>query len=273
MPENEQAEIPWTCCNDKQSLFLLLYIAFGSFSFIFLKSVFTKPLRLLTTFMHEFSHALACWATGGDVKAIQVYNNEGGVTHYAGGWRWAIIPAGYVGASITAMIFVIMSGGRKTATVAAILFVAALVASLCYSPNRTMVYLNLSYALIIVTCLLLEWFVFTPLLQFVILFLGVFAGIAAIADIHSDTVVRTVEGSDAYACYIEVCCRCCPPPCIGLQWIVMAIIFQVFGAWCALVQMSNECEDLGWFQCFHITVDWDLTDRWNWNFDGFWHND
>jgi hypothetical protein len=33
-------------------------------------------------FIHEFSHALASWLTGGNVKAIRVFDNEGGITMY-----------------------------------------------------------------------------------------------------------------------------------------------------------------------------------------------
>ena len=54
-------------------------------------------MRLLTTFAHEFGHATACWLTGGSVKKLEVYDNEGGVTAYTGGCRLLVIPAGYVG--------------------------------------------------------------------------------------------------------------------------------------------------------------------------------
>jgi hypothetical protein len=57
-------------------------------------------------FIHEYSHALACWLTGGNVKAIRVFDNEGGIPMYVGGCRCLIIPAGYVECSFFAMIFV-----------------------------------------------------------------------------------------------------------------------------------------------------------------------
>ena len=56
-----------------------------------------KPMKLIAVFVHEMGHATACWMTCGKVKGIEVYGNEGGVTKYVGGWRWFIIPAGYVG--------------------------------------------------------------------------------------------------------------------------------------------------------------------------------
>jgi hypothetical protein len=222
-------------------------------------------------FIHEYSHALACWLTGGDVRAIRVFDNEGGVTTYVGGCRCLIIPAGYVGCGFFAMIFVILSGGRRTATFCAIIFSLSLIIALCYSPNKTMVYLNLTYALLIITFILVEWFWFTPILQFVVLFFGVFCGIIAVAAIYSDTILRAQQGSDSYACSAEVC-RCCSPQCVGIQWAILAIFFQILGIWLALVEMSDECGDLGWFECLHLSVDLDFDFAENFDFDGFWNN-
>ena len=266
--------VEWTCCNDEQSLFLLFYVAFLSLAMVTLRTVCAKPLRLMATFLHEMSHALMCWCTCGQVKAIHVYHNEGGVTQYWGGWRCLIIPAGYVGCSLWAMVFVILSGGRRTATVAAAGLTVALLAALCYSPNRTMVYLNLGYAVVMLAFIAIEWFWYSPILQFVILFFGVFVGVAAIADIHSDTIVRSVEGSDSYACHTEVM-PCCMPRCIGIQWILLAVCFQVCGGFVALVEMSNECDRLGWFECLNCSIgldfEWDGVDIFG-SFDGFWNN-
>lgn len=274
MGDDNDGDLQWTCCNDKQSLFILFYIAFSSIAFITLRTLVAKPLRLIAVFIHEMSHATAAWLTGGQVDAIQVYHDEGGVTHYSGGLRCCVIPAGYVGCGFWAMVFVILSGGRRTATFAAAVFTIALLVALCYTPNKTMVYLNLGYAVVMILFICIEWFLYTPILQFVILFFGIFVGIVAINDIHSDTILRSVQGSDSHACYKEVC-PICPPRCIGLQWIFLAIFFQCFGIWIALVQMSNECEDLGWFECIHVTVDLDM----DWDglnvfgdFEGFWDN-
>ena len=229
-------------------------------------------MRLIAVFIHEMSHAIACWVSGGHVHEIKVWDNEGGVTRYIGGCRCLIIPAGYVGCAIWAMIFVILSGGRKTATAAAVGFILSLVTALCCSPNRMLVCLNLAYAILTSAFVWIEWFYYTPILQFLILFYGVSIGMFAIADIYEDTILRSVRQSDAYACSTEVC-RCCPPRAVGVQWALLAIALQLFGIWVALVEMSDECEDKGWFQCINLSVEWqggfDLWER-NWDFDGFW---
>ena len=70
--------------------------------------------------------------TGGSVKKIEVYNNEGGVTGYTGGVRCLVIPAGYVGCAFWGGLFVALSGDRIGATVVAGLITTALLVSLWY---------------------------------------------------------------------------------------------------------------------------------------------
>lgn len=179
-----------------------------------------------------------------------------------------------------------LSGGQKTATGAAGALVAILLISLCFAPNRTMVCLNLCYAVVTSIFIYLEWMVFTPILNFVVLFYGAFVGIHAIFDTYQDTIRRTVLRSDgessyvsehiifallvisstcsitmfyfrisAYACYDEVC-PCCLPKCVGIQWAMCNIVLQLAGIWIAMVQLSDECENMGWWDCIAGDGQW-----------------
>lgn len=241
--------------NDAQVAFLVLYLAYTVVILLFHDTLLMYPFRLLVTFLHELSHAIACWITCGSVHAIRVFDNEGGVTSYAGGCRVLIIPAGYVGAAMWGSIFVMFSGGQKTATGAAGTLVGLLLFSLCFAPNRTMVYLNLFYAVLTSAFIYLEWRVFSPLLNYVVLFYGAFVGIHAIFDTYQDTIRRTVLRSDAYACY-EVC-PCCLPKCVGVQWAACNVALQLLGMWVAMVQLSDGCEDAGWWECMGGGARWD----------------
>lgn len=83
-------------------------------------AILCTPIYLiLDTSTNVRSFPTACWITCGKVTAIRVFENEGGVTQYIGGCRIAIIPAGYVGSAIWGSMFVMFSGGQKTATGAA----------------------------------------------------------------------------------------------------------------------------------------------------------
>ena len=166
--------------------------------------------------------------TGGSVDKIEVYQNEGGVTNFRGGFRPCIVPAGYVGVSFWGGVFVALSGGRIPATVAASFFCFALLICLryvleesvtpwvvgfrvgsllgcldldiypsdaslfftnsfdcnhSYSPNRLLVTLCLSFIVITLGVLLLDWFVFDPLIQYLTLLYGTFIGWYGIMDI------------------------------------------------------------------------------------------
>ena len=257
-----------SCCNEPQKAFIYLYLVYLALVFITWETIIAKPMRLLTTSVHEISHAIACWLTGGQVHGIEVYENEGGVTKYVGGCRCLIAPAGYLGEAFWGMVFVVLSGGRRTATGAATGLIIALLISLCYAPNRVMVILNICYALVTLAFVLVEWFLFTPILAYIVLLYGVFIGTYAGFDIFSHLIVRSVPGSDSYAMY-EESSRCCQPRCVGITWLITAIILQLLGIWLALILMSDECEEDGWFECvFHSKFDLDFPDM-----EGWWPDD
>lgn len=273
--DNDDDNEGTSCCNEPQQAFVYLYAVYLVAVFLTWETIISKPMRLLATSIHEISHAIACMLTCGDVRAIEVYNNEGGVTKYVGGCRCIIVPAGYLGEAFWGMVFVVMSGGRKTSTAAASGLIIALLVCLCYSPNRVLVILNLTYAIITLIVIFIEWFAFTPILAFVVLLYGVFLGTYAIFDIFGHLILRSQPGSDAYALY-EESGRIFPPRCVGVYWLLIAIVLQILGIWLTLILMSEECEDLGWFECIFdsklelegLEFDWWPDDWWpdDWDF-------
>ena len=55
------------------------------------------PLKILTVFFHEISHGLGAIITGGSIKEIHLSPAQGGTCWTAGGWRFVVLPAGYLG--------------------------------------------------------------------------------------------------------------------------------------------------------------------------------
>lgn len=147
------------------------------------------------------------------------------------------LTAGYVGGAFWGAAFVALSGNRVGATVAGCIFTAALLISLKYSPNKTVVMLSLGFSILTIACMVIDWFVFTPLIEFVVLYYGVFIGFYSVRDIYDDLVVRTAEGSDAQACYKLI--PCCLPRCVGVQWGLIAIFFQALGLYIALAWLAS----------------------------------
>ena len=58
------------------------------------------PLKVLTVFFHEISHGLGAVVTGGSIKEINLSPAQGGLCWTAGGWRFVVLPAGYLGSMI-----------------------------------------------------------------------------------------------------------------------------------------------------------------------------
>lgn len=226
-----------TCCGTYEIVFLCLMAGYLVIIYFTWNTMLMKPMKLLAVFVHEMGHATACWMTCGSVKAIEVYGNEGGVTKYVGGWRWFIIPAGYVGGAFWGAFFVVLSGNRWASLVAAILFCLAMSVSLFFSPNKTMVFLNLGFILLTVAFILIDQLVIHPFLQYLTLFYGVFIGSFSVYDIYDDLITRTVEGSDAHACHKLI--PCCMPRCVGVQFAILALAFQGLGLYLALVWMTS----------------------------------
>lgn len=82
---------------------LLIFIAAAALTYVLWNvSAFDfllYPLRLFVTFIHEAGHGIAALATGGQIGQLQVFANGSGVATTAGGARWLILPAGYIGAA------------------------------------------------------------------------------------------------------------------------------------------------------------------------------
>jgi hypothetical protein len=164
------------CCDTKDIIFLCLYAGYSIFTMCFMNTIVVKPMKLIAIFIHEMGHASAAWFTGGSVDKIEVYQNEGGVTNFRGGFRPCIVPAGYVGVAFWGGVFVALSGSQLTSTIAASIFMLALLVCLRYSPNGLLVGLCLGFIVITLAAVLIDWLVFTPVLEYITLFYGVFIG-------------------------------------------------------------------------------------------------
>jgi hypothetical protein len=107
-----------TCCNDEQWFFLFTVSCYLLAGYLLWHSVWIKPFKLFTVFLHELSHAIAVWCCCGHVTGIEVQVNEGGLTQYefhgmtpTRVWWSAqlITPAGYLGSTIWGCAILIAS--------------------------------------------------------------------------------------------------------------------------------------------------------------------
>jgi hypothetical protein len=84
------------------------------------------PFRLLTTLVHELSHGLAALLTGGAFIRFVVSPNGAGLAYTAGGWRWVIIPAGYIGVALFGAVLILLGRSHRWSRLALGLIGAAM---------------------------------------------------------------------------------------------------------------------------------------------------
>jgi general stress protein CsbA len=67
------------------------------------------PFRLFGTFVHEICHGLAAVLTGGEFRRFEINPDLSGVAFSAGGIRWVISSAGYVGSALFGGALMVLS--------------------------------------------------------------------------------------------------------------------------------------------------------------------
>lgn len=94
---------------------IVLYAAVVAACFAWLPwlGALAYPFRLLLTLVHELSHGLAALATGGLFLRLVVSPDGSGLAYTAGGWRLAVIPAGYLGAAAFAGGLILVGSSPK----------------------------------------------------------------------------------------------------------------------------------------------------------------
>jgi len=67
------------------------------------------PLKIFVVFLHEFSHALATWLTGGKVLELSVSAQQGGFVTSQGGNGFIIASSGYLGSLLLGSFLFILA--------------------------------------------------------------------------------------------------------------------------------------------------------------------
>ncbi|KDO59039.1 hypothetical protein CISIN_1g026597mg [Citrus sinensis] len=172
MVDNANWELK-NCCNRDQVRFL---VTIGVFTVVILalwRTILLTPFKLITVFLHEASHAIACKLTCGDVEGMQVHANEGGATQTRGGIYWLILPAGYLGSSFWGMALVLASTNLTTARIAAGCLALALFIVLFIAQNWTLRGLCIGFIVFLAVIWVLQEETSVRILRYVILFIGI----------------------------------------------------------------------------------------------------
>lgn len=109
------------------------------------------PIRLFVTFVHEAGHGIAALITGGHFENFRVDPSGAGVALTSGGWRWLILPAGYLGAALFgALLFYLANTVPFPRTISLVLALLVAVITLLFTSILSTAWLvGLAFALIL----------------------------------------------------------------------------------------------------------------------------
>ncbi|XP_052115340.1 uncharacterized protein LOC107478787 isoform X3 [Arachis duranensis] len=159
------------CCNHEQVVFLVTVAVCTVLILALWRTLLLTPFKLVTVFLHEASHAVACKLTCGHVEGIQVHADEGGTTQTRGGIYCFILPAGL-------------------------------------DSPRTLHWPRSGFIIFLGIIWILQETTKVRILRYVILFIGVMNSLFSVYDIYDDLISRRVHSSDAEKFAQECPCPC-----------------------------------------------------------------
>ncbi len=153
------------------------------------------PLKILVVFLHELSHALATWATGGSVAEFVVSAYQSGHVTSIGGSRFITLSAGYLGSLLFGLLFYTVST-KAVATDLTLGILAALMlfVSLFFPGSIYTAVFGVSAAVAIIA---LQKYAKRQVKQLVLLVVATASMIYVPIDIYQDTILHSGALSDA----------------------------------------------------------------------------
>lgn len=196
------------------------------------------PLRLFVTLIHETGHGLTALLTGGRIDQIRVFPNGSGVATTAGGARWLILPAGYLGAALFgAGLFVLANRVHHTRQITAGLGIFIGLIALVYTPFLSTAWLvGLAFS---AALLALARFAHDNVNLFVLNVLAVICALNAVFDLfslvnNSDAGIGAVR-NDA-AAFAREFAPFTPPWLWAIAWSGIAIALMIAAVYFGIIQ-------------------------------------
>jgi hypothetical protein len=154
------------------------------------------PLKILVVFLHELSHAIAAWATGGLVEQISLSPQQGGFAITRGGNLFVILSAGYLGSLLLgAALLMISLRSQADRAVVALLGAVMLAVTVLYVRD---LFAALFCGAAGLALLAMARFLGHGANDLALRVIGLSSLIYVPYDIFDDTIARAGQRSDAY---------------------------------------------------------------------------
>jgi hypothetical protein len=199
--------------------FLAGFLVYFSLLWTFWETPVVYPLKIFVVLLHELSHAIAVWTTGGSVGYIELDPRQGGATWAQGGLPFFTLSAGYLGSLLWGVGLVRAAYWKrmKAWNMTAVIGTMVLILTALFVRNRFGVLFGVCFGLGMIGC---AWRLPDLWNRRLVLILGMTSCLYAVLDIKSDILDRPQLPSDA-AMLAEV--TGVPTVVWGVLWIGIAI--------------------------------------------------
>ncbi len=197
--------------------YIALILIFIVISFLW-GTLVLYPLKIFVVFMHEVSHGLAAYLTGGSIVEIEINPQQGGHALTKGGNRFMILTAGYLGSLIWGGIILLMAARTHFDKAISVLIGIGMVGITIGFGSDMFTYLfGVGFGVV-----LIAFGLFLPEVanDWILRVIGITSCLYAILDIKSDILDRSHLLSDA-----RMLAELTKLPTLfwGIVWIVIAI--------------------------------------------------
>jgi hypothetical protein len=195
-------------------LILLLII-----SFFLWNTYFIYPIKLCVVLLHELSHAVAAFASGGRITEMKIGFDLGGKCDAEGGNAVLIASSGYLGSLFWGLLLFLSPNNKKTGfwiinSVSALI----LIITFSVSANTSLIILAVMLSAILTAS---SFYLRIPIITILIRAFGLIGSVYVLFDIKDDLLSNTPQISDATILggIINV-----PVVVIGLTWVFISIV-------------------------------------------------
>lgn len=193
------------------------------------------PLKIFVVLLHEISHGLAAVLTGGSIVKIEINAQQGGRCYTAGGIRFFVSSAGYLGSMLWgAAILVVASRTKRHRLMGMGIGLFMLAVTLLYV--RTL--FGFAFGFVFSAFLIFMGYKLShEINQLVLQVIGVTSCLYAVIDIVDDVLKRPGIGSDADHLAQMTCI---PGVVWGVLWIGISVVVT---GWCLLYAAQKRPQD------------------------------
>ncbi|GJQ64041.1 MAG: membrane zinc metalloprotease [Melioribacteraceae bacterium] len=211
--------------NNRKLLELFILLSLVVLSFFLWNTIVIYPIKLLVVLLHEISHGIAAFVTGGVIIEIEINEFLGGHCISQGGNEFVVASSGYLGSLFWGASLFIAAYNKKWS----VWFQTFLGAFMIFITAN---YISNIYAAVI-SILFAIYFILAPRIlpdivnRYASIFLGITSALYAAVDIGQDIILNTYVGSDAY--FLSVLTGV-PAIIWGALWMMISlfVIYRLF---------------------------------------------